>query len=172
MAALTASLAEFTGGCSEQLCIGPPSLSRHRQGDATHRLAWPLDGPLNRKFQQHLPIPFHPRVSRLSAKTRRASRDNARAVQLPDELQRLLDSRLYHPDQIANSPRGICDACGHCWRATNGTVEFHEVVIPVMECDRCLEVFKLLGERIRQPAQAAAMHPQRMILLLDIAGAP
>ena len=51
----------------------------------------------------------------------------------------------------------------------NSAVELHEVVIPVMRGDRGLEVFEPLGERIRQTAESAAMHTQRVILFLNVA---
>lgn len=37
-----------------------------------------------------------------------------------------------------------------------------------MQGDRCLEVLKLLGERIRQSTQATAVHPQRVILFFNV----
>ena len=45
-----------------------------------------------------------------------------------------------------------------------------EVVIAKVEGNRSLKVFKLLTERIRQSCEAAAMHSQRVILFLNMAG--
>ena len=45
----------------------------------------------------------------------------------------------------------------------------HEVVIAVMERDSSFEVFQLFAESIRKTAQSAAVHPQGMILFLNVA---
>src|SRR5439155_15340487 len=43
----------------------------------------------------------------------------------------------------------------------NRNVGLHEIVVGVVQRDSSLEVFQFLGKRIREPCQAAAVHPQR-----------
>ena len=62
-------------------------------------------------------------------------------------------SRFNHLNKIADCPEGARFASGHCWRATNGNVRFHQIVISVVQCDRRFEVFELLRESISQPKE-------------------
>src|SRR5438309_892052 len=45
-----------------------------------------------------------------------------------------------------------------------------EVVVGEVESYRSLEVLELLAKSIRQPSEPSAVHAQRMVLLLDMAG--
>ena len=62
-------------------------------------------------------------------------------------------SRFNHLNKIADCPEGARDASGHCWRAANRDVGFHEIVIGVVQGDRRFEVFELLRESISQPKE-------------------
>src|SRR5205085_11219251 len=72
-------------------------------------------------------------------------------------------------DQIPNRPCGIFDASRHCWRAAHGAVELDEVVIRIMQTDRSAKVFKLFREGVCEATQPATVHPQGVILFLDVA---
>src|SRR5205807_335592 len=62
------------------------------------------------------------------------------------------------------------DSCGHCRGHSQRTMRLAEVVIREVERDRSFKVFKLLAESVGQPCESAAVHPERVILLLDVAG--
>ena len=62
----------------------------------------------------------------------------------------------------------IFNASGHCGRHADCVVRFHEIVIREIQRDRSFKVFKLLAESVREPGQAAAVHPQRVILLFNV----
>ena len=48
-------------------------------------------------------------------------------------------------------------------------MRFHEIVIHEIQRARSLKIFKFFAERIGEPRQAAAVHPQRVILLFNVA---
>jgi len=52
--------------------------------------------------------------------------------------------------------------------AENSLVSFAKVVIREIQRNGGFKVFKFLAERIGQPRESAAVHPQRVILLLDM----
>ena len=47
-------------------------------------------------------------------------------------------------------------------------MRFHEVVIAEIQGNRSLKILKFLAECICEASQAAAMHPQRVILLFNV----
>ena len=60
------------------------------------------------------------------------------------------------------------NAGGHRWRHADCQMRFHEVVIREIERNRSLKIFKLFAESVREACQAAAVHPQRVILLFNV----
>src|SRR5437016_4668200 len=62
------------------------------------------------------------------------------------------------------------DSCGHCRGHSQRTMRLAEVVIREVERDRSFKVLKLLAESVCQASKTAAVHPERVILLLDVAG--
>ena len=62
----------------------------------------------------------------------------------------------------------VFDASGHRWCHSDCLVRFHKVVIREIQSDRSLKVFKFFAECIRETGQAAAMHPQSVVLFLDV----
>jgi len=50
-------------------------------------------------------------------------------------------------------------------------MDFHEVVIRIMQGDRLLEILQFFAEWVREPGQPAAVHPQRVILFFDVRSA-
>lgn len=55
--------------------------------------------------------------------------------------------------------------CGSGGSRLNRNVPFAEIVISQIQRDCSLKVFILLAKRISQPAESAAVHPQRVILV-------
>ena len=47
-------------------------------------------------------------------------------------------------------------------------MRFHEIIVAEIQRDRSLKVFKLFTECVGEPSQAAAVHPQRVILLFNV----
>ena len=62
------------------------------------------------------------------------------------------------------------DASGHGGGHFQRTVSFHEIVISEIQRHRSFKVFNLFAESVRETGQAAAMHTECVILLLDMAG--
>ena len=62
----------------------------------------------------------------------------------------------------------LFNSCRHCGSHFQSLVSFHKVVIREIESNRSFKVFKLFAESIGQTSQAAAMHPQRVILLFNV----
>ncbi len=50
-------------------------------------------------------------------------------------------SRFYHLNEIAHCPQAVCNASGHCWRASNRNVGLHEIVIGVVQGNRSLDTW-------------------------------
>src|SRR5439155_21849130 len=57
-----------------------------------------------------------------------------------------------------------------CRSHSQRTMRLAEVVIREVERDRSFKVLKLLAESVCQASKASAVHPERVILLLDVAG--
>jgi hypothetical protein len=51
-----------------------------------------------------------------------------------------------------------------------GSLDASEIVVHVVKGDHRLVVVELLGEGVRQPREAAHVHPHREVLALDVAG--
>jgi hypothetical protein len=47
-------------------------------------------------------------------------------------------------------------------------MRFHKIIVTEIQCNRSLKVFKLFAESVCEPSQAAAVHPQRVILLFNM----
>jgi hypothetical protein len=62
----------------------------------------------------------------------------------------------------------LFDASGHCRGHFQGPVCFHKVVIREVQGNRSFKVFKLFTECVRETGKPAAMHPQGVILLLNV----
>ena len=73
-------------------------------------------------------------------------------------------------NQFRHRPRARFNASRSCGRHADRAVCFAEVVISEVERDRSLKVFNLLAERVGQAGERAAVHPQSMILLLNVTG--
>jgi len=73
-------------------------------------------------------------------------------------------------NQFRNRPLALFDARFHCRRAANRTMNFSEVVIREIECDRSLKILNLFAESIGETGQPAAVHVQGVILLFNMAG--
>ena len=72
--------------------------------------------------------------------------------------------------QFRDRPLALFNPGFHRRGATNRQVHFAEIVIRKVERDRRLEVLELLAESVGQPRQPAAVHPQRVVLLLNVRG--
>ena len=58
----------------------------------------------------------------------------------------------------------------HCGRHSQGDMRLAEVVMREIQSNHSFKVFKLFSESIDQPRETATMHPQSVVLLLDMRG--
>ena len=61
------------------------------------------------------------------------------------------------------------DARRHRRSHSQRVVRLAEVIVSEVQGDRTLKVLELFAERVGQTSQATAVHPQRVVLLLDVA---
>jgi hypothetical protein len=71
-------------------------------------------------------------------------------------------------NQFRNRPLVLFNASSLRWRHPNRKVRFAEVVIREIERDRSTKVVQLLAECVGEPGQPTAVHPQYVVLLLDM----
>ena len=57
----------------------------------------------------------------------------------------------------------------HCGTHFQGTVSLNEIVISEIQRDRSFKIFNLFAESVRKAGKAAAMYPQCVILLFNVA---
>ena len=88
---------------------------------------------------------------------------------LNDHLQPFDVFFTRHNVRFSNAPLAFLHTRSHSRGASNCGVHFAQLVICEIETDRSLKVFKLAAESISQPRQAAAVHPQSVVLLFDVA---
>ena len=62
----------------------------------------------------------------------------------------------------------VFNASGHCRSHSQCPMSLDEIVIREIQRDRSLKVFKLFAECVRQSCEPAAVHPQCVILFLDM----
>jgi len=73
--------------------------------------------------------------------------------------------------QFRNGHNAVFDANLHCGCCANRAVNFAEIVVRHLEGDCSFKILKLFAERILKPAHASAVHPQRVVLFFNVAGA-
>lgn len=127
------------------------------------------DNLRDRTFQQYRPRQFYRETIQSLALIQHAALCTCASSRLLLSACRCARSRFNHLHEIANCPERVRDASGHCWRATNGDVRFHEIVISVVQSDRRFEVFQLLRKSVGQPRETSAVHSQCVILFFDMA---
>src|SRR5262245_45044893 len=74
-------------------------------------------------------------------------------------------------DKLRDLPCALLNARLLRRRATQGSVRLDEVVIREIEIHRSTKIREFFAEGIGQAGQAAAVHPQGMVLLLNVARA-
>lgn len=70
--------------------------------------------------------------------------------------------------EVGNLELRLFDSSLHGRRASDRSVDLAEIVVGVVKSNRCIKVLPLLGKRIGQTAQTAAVHANGVILLFDI----
>ena len=73
--------------------------------------------------------------------------------------------------QFRNRPLARFNARSHCRGASNRQMRLAKVVIREIQRRRSFKIVQLFAESVGQPGQPPAVHPQRVVLFLHMAGA-